>query len=195
MDFTWRSFSFASACYSWSICVELHLCRTMLLCIFMSYVLHECWDLRTWFVTCDELRWLVMLLSFMFIFVACWGCVNHVKFILYISCILYASIFTCRGNSVKIFKFHEYVLSVFIQIYMHISRESSLYSSNLGEFIHIIFWNFQEKWVSSSKVQFQIYLELFPKIVLSCWLEIFYHSKISVVINYQKGGDWKHLDP
>ena len=63
--------------------------------------------------------------------------------------LLYASISTCRGNSIKIFKFHEYVLLVFIQIYMHISRGSSLYSLNLGEFIHIIFWNFQDKWVSS----------------------------------------------
>ena len=107
----------------------------------------------TWFVIRDELRSLVILLSIFFIFVARWGCANRYKFISYISCMLYASISTCRGNSIKIFKFHKYVLLVFIQIYKHISRGSSLYSSNLGEFIHIKFWNFQEKWVSSSKVQ------------------------------------------
>ena len=91
----------------------------------------------TWFVIRDELRSLVILLSIFFIFVARWGCANRYKFISYISCMLYASISTCRGNSVKIFNFHKYVLLVFIQIYMHISRGSSLYSSNLGEFIHI----------------------------------------------------------
>ena len=79
----------------------------------------------------------VILLWFMFIVVAHRGSANIVKFISYISYMLYASISTCRGNSVKIFKFHKYVLLVFIQIYKHISRGSSLYSSNLGEFIHI----------------------------------------------------------
>ena len=96
-------------------------------------------DLNIWFVICDELRWLVILFWFMFIVVAHRGSANIVKFISYICCMLYASISTCRGNSVKIFKFHKYVLLVFIQIYKHISRGRSLYSSNLGEFIHIIF--------------------------------------------------------
>ena len=94
-------------------------------------------DLNFWFVICDELCWLVILLWFMFILWLIEVVLILLKFISYISCILYASISTCRENSVKIFKFHIYVLLVFIQIYKHISRGSSLYSTNLGEFIHI----------------------------------------------------------
>ena len=89
--------------------------------------------------------WLVILLWFMFILWLVEGVLIWQKFISYISCILYASISTCRGNSVKIFKFHKYELLVFIKIYKHISRGSSLYSSNLGESIHIIFWNVSRK--------------------------------------------------
>ena len=156
MDFTWRSFTFASACYSWSICVELF--HVYDLCLAWTRFVICDLDSNFWFVICDEPRWFVILLSIYVHLVACWVWANIVKFISYISCILYASISTCRGNSVKIFKIHIYVLWVFIQIYKHISRGSSLYSSNLGEFIHTIFWNFQEKWVSSSKVQFQVHL-------------------------------------
>jgi len=61
------------------------------------------------------------------------GCevvLTMLKFISYISCILYASISTCRENSVKSFKY-IYVYLVFMKINMHISRGSSLYSSNL----------------------------------------------------------------
>ena len=70
-------------------------------------------DLNIWFVMCDELCWFVILLSIYVHLVACLGCANLVKFILYISLVLYASISTCRGNSVKIFKY-IYVLLVFI---------------------------------------------------------------------------------
>src|SRR6185312_7491592 len=54
------------------------------------------------------------------------GCevvLTMLKFISYISCILYASISTCRENSVKSFKY-IYVYLVFMKIYMHISRVS-----------------------------------------------------------------------
>jgi hypothetical protein len=94
-------------------------------------------DLRFWFVICDELRWFGTLLSIVFIL---WFdevvIIMLSSYHIYLICCI-ASISTCRGNSVKIFKFHIYVLLVFIQIYKHISRGSSLYSSNLGEFIHI----------------------------------------------------------
>ena len=156
MDFTWRSFAFASVCYSWSICVELF--HVYDLCLAWTRFVICGLDLNIWLVICDELRWFVILLSIYVHLVACWGCANIVKFISYISCILYASISTCRGNSVKIVKFHIYVLLVFILIYKYISRGSFLYSSNVGELIHIIFRNFQENWVSSSKVQFQVHL-------------------------------------
>ena len=102
-------------------------------CTFVYYLASICGlNLNIWFVICDELCWLVILLWFMFIlwFVEVVLILSD-SYHIYISCILYASISTCRGNSVKIFKFHIYVLLVFIQIYMHISRGSSLYSSNL----------------------------------------------------------------
>src|SRR6185436_17248284 len=61
------------------------------------------------------------------------GCevvLTMLKFISYISFILYASISTCRENYVKSFKY-IYVYLVFMKINMHISRGGYLYSSNL----------------------------------------------------------------
>ena len=59
------------------------------------------------------------------------------KFISYISCILYASISTCRENSVKSFKY-ICVLGIHENLYAHIKGEFSLLIE-LGEFIHTIF--------------------------------------------------------
>ena len=156
MDFAWIFYLIF-----FRLLLTFYLCWTLLHCMFMIYCLAWtlCFEVLVWFVICDELCWLVILLWFMFILWACWGRANHVKisYHIYILCCI-VSISTCRGNSVKFIKIHIYVLLVFIQIYKHISRGSSLYLSNLGEFIHIIFWNFQEKWVSSFKVQFQVHI-------------------------------------
>ena len=59
------------------------------------------------------------------------------KFTSYISCILYASISTCRENSVKSFKY-ICVLGIHENLYAHIKGEFSLLIE-LGEFIHTIF--------------------------------------------------------
>ena len=76
---------------------------------------------------CDELRWFVILLSIYVHLVACLGCANLVKFILYISLVLYASISTCRGNSVKISKFiYKCALGIHSNLYAHIKGEFSL---------------------------------------------------------------------
>ena len=135
MDFSWRSFTFGFRLLLAFICVEpLHY-------MFMICVLHEL-GLRLVFgfelLSC--IVWWTMLVCATLIYLcsSC-GCeivLTMLKFISYISCILYASISTCRENSVKILKY-IYVLLVFMKIHMHISRGSSLYSSNLGEFIHI----------------------------------------------------------
>ena len=69
-----------------------------------------CLDLNIWFVMCDELCWFVLLLSINVHLVVV---LTKLKFISYISCILYASISTCRENSVKILKY-IYVLLVFM---------------------------------------------------------------------------------
>ena len=79
------------------------------------------------------------------------------KFISYIYCILYASISTCRENSVKSFKY-IYVCTWYSCKFICTYQGEFSLLIELGEFIHTIFWNFQEKWVSSSKVQFQVHL-------------------------------------
>ena len=71
------------------------------------------------------------------------GCevvLTKLKFISYIFCILYASISTCRENSVKIFKYIYDIcaLGIHANLYAHIKGEFSLLIE-LGEFIHTIF--------------------------------------------------------
>ena len=132
MDFSWRSFrsfAFGFRLPLIVICVEL------LLYMSLICVLHEL-GLRLVFgfehLVCNV--WWTMLVCATLIYL-CSSCdcevvLTMLKFISYISCILYASISTCRENSVKSFKY-IYVYLVFIKFYMHISRGSSLYSSNL----------------------------------------------------------------
>ena len=155
MDFSWRSFAFGFRLPLMFICIEL-LHYMSLIC-----VLHEL-GLRLVFgfehLVC--IVWWTMLVSATLIYL-CSSCGCEVvlillKFISYISCFLYASISTCRENSVKSFKY-IYVLGIHENLYAHIKGEFSLLIE-LGEFIHNIFWNFQKKWVSSSKVQFQVHL-------------------------------------
>ena len=129
MDFSWRSFAFGFRLPLMFICVEL-LHYMSLIC-----VLHEL-GLRLVFgfehLACNVWWTMLVYVTLIYLYSFC-GCVvvlTKLKFISYIFCILYASISTCRENSVKIFKY-IYVLLVFMQIYMHISREISLYSSNL----------------------------------------------------------------
>ena len=128
MDFSWRSFAFGFRLLLVFICVEL------LHYMFMICVLHELGLRLVWFehLVCNVWWTMLVCVTLIYLCSSC-GCevvLTKLKFISYISCILYASISTCRENSVKIFKY-IYVLLVFMQIYMHISRGSSLYSSNL----------------------------------------------------------------
>ena len=156
MDFSWRSFAFGFRLLLVLICVVL------LHYMFMICVLHEL-DLRLVF-GCEHLVcnvWWTMLVCVTLIYLcsSC-GCevvLTKLKFISYIYLVSCMPRFPLIGETPSKFS-NIYVLLVFIQIYKHISRGSSFYSSNLGKFIHTIFWNFQEKWVSSSKVQFQVHL-------------------------------------
>ena len=111
------------------ICVEL------LHYMFMICVLHKL-SLRLVFgfehLVCNVWWTMLIYVTLIYLCSSC-GCevvLTKLNFISYISCILYASTCTCRENSVKSFKY-IYVYLVFIQMYMHISRGSSLYSSNL----------------------------------------------------------------
>ena len=70
-------------------------------------------------------------------FCGCEVVLTILKFISYISCILYASFSTCRENSVKSFKY-ICVLGIHENSYAHIKEEFSLLIE-LGEFIHTIF--------------------------------------------------------
>ena len=133
LDFTWRLYLICFHLPLMFICVELYSRRTMLHCTLICGL-----NLN---LVCNVMNYVGLWHSCLFMFIL-WlveVVLTLLKFILYISRMLYASISTYRGNSVKIVKFHIYVLLVFIQIYKHISRGSSLYLSNLGEFIHIIF--------------------------------------------------------
>src|SRR6185503_3477203 len=115
------------------------------------------------------------------------GCevvLTKLNFISYISCILYASISTCRENSVKSFKY-IYVYLIFMQIYMHISRGSSLYSSNLVN----LFIPYSEIFKKMSKFFQSSNSKSTLCLVYKVDLKTFITPKFSVVINYQKGGD------
>ena len=155
MDFSWRSFVFGFRLLLMFICVEL------LHYMFMICVLHEL-GMRLEFgfehLVCNVWWTMLVCATLIYLCSSC-GCevvLTKLNFISYISCILYASISTCRENSVKIFKY-ICALGIHSNLYAHIKREFSLLIE-LGEFIHTIIWNFQEKWVSSSKVQFQVHL-------------------------------------
>ena len=129
MDFSWRSFAFGFRLPLIVICVEL------LLYMSLICVLHEL-GLRLVFgfehLVCNVWWTMLVCATLIYLCSSC-GCevvLTKQNFISYIYCILYASISTCRENSVKILKY-IYVLLVFMKIHMHISRGSSLYSSNL----------------------------------------------------------------
>ena len=115
MDFLWRSFVFGFRLPLLFICV-LHELYLRLVFGFEHLVCIVWWTMLVYAT-------LIYLCS------SC-GCevvLTMLKFISYISCILYASIFTCRENSVKIFRFHIYVLLDFIyKLYTHIKGEFSL---------------------------------------------------------------------
>ena len=103
MDFSWRSFAFGFRLLLMFICVEL------LLYIFMICVLHEL-GLRLVFgfehLVCNVWWTMLVCVTLIYLCSSC-GCevvLTKLKFISYISCILYASISTCRENSVKSFK-------------------------------------------------------------------------------------------
>jgi len=119
MGISWRSFAFGFRLLLMPICVLLDLYLRLV----FGFELFGLYCVMN-YVVCATLIYLCS---------SC-GCevvLTMLKFISYISCILYASISTCRENSVKSFKY-IYVCLVFMKIYMHISRGSSLYSSNLG---------------------------------------------------------------
>ena len=135
MDFSWRSFAFGFRLPLMLICIALH--------IYVWSVWDLCLDLNIWFVMCDELCWLMLLLFFLFIL---WlrGCANlakiHIIYI-FVSCMprfplvgktpsKASNIYMCTWYSWNfICTYQGGVLSLLIE---------------LGEFIHTIFWNFQE---------------------------------------------------
>jgi len=129
MDFSWRSFAFYFHLPLVLICVEL------LHDMFMICVLHE---LGLWFVVGFEhlvcnLWWTMLIYVTLIYLCSSCGCevvLSKIKFIyiyIYIYCILYVSIFTCRGNSIKIFKISVYLLLDFIsKLYAYIKGEFSL---------------------------------------------------------------------
>ena len=146
MDFTWRSFAFG-----FRLLLLFHLCWTLLHYLFMICVLHE---LGLWFVVGFEHLvcnvWWTMLICVTLIYL-CSSCgfevvLTKLKFISYIYLVSCLPRFPLVGETPSKFSNFIYMCSWYsFKIYKHVSRGSSLYSSNLDEFIHIIFWNVSRK--------------------------------------------------
>ena len=131
----------ASACHS---CLfVLNYCITCLWFLSsLNLVWDLCLDLNIWFVMCDEL---LVCATLIYLCSSC-GCevvLTKLNFMSYISCILYASISTCREKLRQKFQIYMCVFDIYANLYAHIKGEFSLLIE-LGEFIHTIFWNFQE---------------------------------------------------
>jgi hypothetical protein len=131
------------------------------------------------FISCMDLAcylWWTMLMYATSIYLCsscgCEAMVIKLKFMSYILCILYALISTCRENSVKML-IYKYVCSGYSFKFICTHQGGVLSTHWTWLTYSYIFWNFQGKWVSFSKVQFQV---LFMPSVWS-WLEHFYHSK------------------
>ena len=158
MDFIWRSFTFG-----FRLLLLFHLCWTLLHYMFMICVLHE---LGLWFVVGFEhlvcnVWWTMLIwvtLIYLCSFCGCEVVLTKLKFISYIYLVSCMPWFPLVGETPSKFSnIYICALAIHSNLYAHIKGEFSLLIE-LGEFIHTIFWNFQEKWVSSSKVQFQVHL-------------------------------------
>ena len=156
MDFSWRSFAFSFRLPLIVICVEL------LLYMSLICVLHEL-GLRLVFgfehLVCNVWWTMLVCATLIYLCSSC-GCevvLTKLKFISYISCILYASISTCRENSVKSFKY-IYMCTWYSWKFI-CTYQGGVLSTHRTWWIysyHIL--KFSRKWVSSSKVQFQVHL-------------------------------------
>ena len=156
MDFSWRSFAFGFRLPLLVICDELYI-TCLWFVSSLNLVWDLCLDLNIWLVMCDGLCWFMLLLSFMFI-LWLWGCANHAKISYHISIVSCMPRFPLVGKTLSKFSnIYICALGIHENLYAHIKGEFSLLIE-LGEFIHTIFWNFSRKWVSSSKVQFQVHL-------------------------------------
>ena len=129
MDFTWRSFAFGFRLLLVFICVEL------LHYMFMICVLHEL-GLRLVFgfehLVCNVWWTMLVCVTLIYLCSSC-GCevvLTKLKFISYIYLVSCMPRFPLVGKAPSKFS-NIYGLLVFMQIYMHISRGSSLYSSSL----------------------------------------------------------------
>ena len=145
MDFLWRSFVFG-----FRLPLMFYLC--------LSWTLFET-CVWIWNLVCN-VWWTMLVCATLIYFCSSCGCevvLTMLKFISYISCILYASISTCRESSVKNFKY-IYVCSWYSCKFI-CTYQGGVLSTHRTWWIysyHIL--KFSWKWVSSSKVQFQVHL-------------------------------------
>jgi len=153
MDFSWRSFAFGFRLLLVFICVEL------LHYMFMICVLHE---LGLWFVVGFEHLicnvWWTMLICVTLIYLcsSC-GCevvLTKLNFISYIYLVSYMPRFPLVGETPS--KFSNIYMCSWYSFKFINTYQGGVLSTH--QIYNTIFWNFQEKWVSSFKVQFQVHL-------------------------------------
>ena len=157
MDFSWRSFVFGFRFPLMFICVEL------LHYMFMICVLHE---LGLWFVVGFEHLvcnvWWTMLICVTLIYLCSFcGCevvLTKLKFISYIYLVSCMPRFPLVGETPS--KFSNFINMCSWYSFKFINTYQGEFSLliELRWIYSYQFWKFQEKWVSSCKVQFQVYL-------------------------------------
>ena len=155
MDFSWRSFAFGFRLPLLIICDELYI-TCLWFVSSLNLVWDLCLDLNIWLVMCDGLCWFMLLLSFMFI-LWLWGCANHAKISYHISIVSCMPWFPLVGKTLSKFS-NIYMCSWYSWKFM-CTYQGGVLSTHRTWWIypyHIL--KFSRKWVSSSKVQFQVHL-------------------------------------
>ena len=141
MDISWRSFAFGFRLPLLIICDELYI-TCLWFVSSLNLVWDLCLDLNIWLVMCDGLCWFMLLLSFMFI-LWLWGCANHAKISYHISIVSYMPRFPLVGKTPSK-KLNIYMCTWYSWKFICTYQGEFSLLIELGEFIHTIFWNFQE---------------------------------------------------
>ena len=155
MDFSWRSFAFGFRLPLLIICDELYI-TCLWFVSSLNLVWDLCLDLNIWLVMCDGLCWFMLLLSFMFI-LWLWGCANHAKILYHISIVSCMPRFPLVGKTLS--KFSNIYMCSWYSWKFICTYQGGVLSTHRTWWIysyHIL--KFSRKWVSSSKVQFQVHL-------------------------------------
>ena len=155
MDISWRSFAFGFRLPLLIICDELYI-TCLWFVSSLNLVWDLCLDLNIWLVMCDGLCWFMLLLSFMFI-LWLWGCANHTKISYHISIVSCMPRFPLVGKTLS--KFSNIYMCSWYSWKFICTYQGGVLSTHRTWWIysyHIL--KFSRKWISSSKVQFQVHL-------------------------------------